>query len=401
MKTKVSTTDNSINTKYVDVLDGIRAFAILVILAFHFWQQCWIYPDIKLPFTDKVISTYQFFATGYEYVDLMIFLSAFCLFLPHARAMLNGGKTDDYKTFYKKRIARIFPSYYFCVIAIFIINLITGAYYSTSHMWKDLITHLTFTLMFDHSTYTGTLLNPVLWTICIEIMFYIIFPLLAKAFKKSPIITYIVMVAVSLSYVHFYVLDMRADDISLLVNSFPSFLSVFANGMMGAYIYVFIAKKLKRTKIMAVICTIISIGMIVLINHINTNSLGIAENGQIWQITYRYGMSFLFGFLVLSTALAAKWYRKIFANPVTVFLAGISMNLYIWHQWLSVFIKYTLRIPSWTGDTPPNQLGDTQWQWEYLIIITIVSIAVAIVMTYALEKPCAKLILNRKKIEKK
>lgn len=399
MKTKEKTSD-SINTKYIDVLDGIRAFAILIILAFHFWQQSWIFPSIKIPFINKYISTYQFLATGYEYVDLMIFLSAFCLFLPHARAMINGEKADDYKTFYKKRIARIFPSYYFCVISIFIINLITGAYSSTSHMWKDLLTHLTFTLMFDYSTYTGTLLNPVLWTICIEIMFYIIFPVLSKAFKKNPIITYICMVAVSLSYVHFYVLDKQTDNISLFVNSFPSFLSVFANGMMGALIFVFIAKHLKRTKPLAVIGTVISFGMILLINYINVHFLGTSENIQIWQITYRYGMSFLFALLVLSTALAAKWYRKIFANPVTVFLAGISMNLYIWHQWLSVFMKYTLKIPYWEGDTPPNQLGDTMWQWEYLIIITLVSFAFAIIITYIIEKPAAELILKKNRKEK-
>lgn len=401
MKTKVALSKNTINTKYVDVLDGIRAFAILIIMAFHFWQQCWITPCFTIPIINKEISLYQFLATGYEYVDLMIFLSGFCLFLPHARAYFNGGNTDDAKTFYKKRIARIFPSYYFCVIALFIYNIATGAYTSTTHMWKDLISHLTFTMMFEHSTYTATLLNVVLWTISIEIMFYLIFPILAKAFKKSPVITYIVMVAVSLCYVHFYVLGAHADNIRLLVNSFPSFLSVFANGMAGALIFVYIAKKFKRTKAMGVICTIMSVAIILLINYLNTHSLGVAEDGQIWQIENRYWMSLLFGLLVIFTALGANWYRKIFANPVTVFLAGISMNLYIWHQYLAVFLKYTLKIPYWTGDTPPNQLGDTAWQWEYLIIITVVSFAVAIIMTYVLEKPCANLILKKKKIEKK
>lgn len=399
MKTKVKIADNSINTKYVDVLDGIRAFAILIILAFHFWQQCWITPSITIPFINKKISTYNFWATGYEYVDLMIFLSAFCLFLPHARAMFYGTAIDDIKTFYKKRMARIFPSYYFCVIALFIYNIIAGNYYSPKDMWLDLLTHLTFTQMFNFSTYIGTFLNVVLWTISIEIMFYIIFPFLAKAFKKLPVITYILMVAASLCYVHLYVLDKRTADIQMLVNSFPSFLSVFANGMMGALIFVFVAKKLKRTKVMSIICTICSVGLILGINYIITHYLGsfTADAGQIWQIKYRYPMSILFGLLVIFTALAAKWYRKIFANPVTVFLAGISMNLYIWHQWIAVFIKYTLKIPYWTGDNPPNVVGNTKWQWEYLIIITVVSIAIAIIATYLIEKPCADYILKRKK----
>ena len=167
--------------------------------------------------------------------------------------------------------------------------------------------------------------------------------------------------------------------------------------MMAAYIFVFIANRYKRTKAMGIICTIISVVSILIVNFINTRYLAEAENCQIWQIEYRFVMSLLFSILVVSTALAAKWYRRIFANPVTVFIAGISMNIYIWHQWLAVFLKYDLRIPSWTGADPPNQLGNVKWQWEYLIISTVLSIALATLVTYLIEKPCAKLILKKKK----
>lgn len=399
--------DRCINTRYVDVLDGIRAFAILIIVAFHFWQQCWITPSFQTPFLSFLgierISFYKFLFTGYEYVDLMILISAFCLFLPHARAMVNGEKTDDIKTFYKKRVARIFPSYYFCVVLIFIMNWVLGNYKdcSTEFILKDLVTHLTFTQMFDINTYSGTLLNTVLWTICIEVMFYLIFPFLAKAFRKFPLITYLSMITASLLYVHAYVIPFRKQEIGFLVNSFPSFLSIFANGMMAAYLFVLIAKILKRGKLLSFISTSLSIIMMYLINNFICGDMiklysvdGDITTCQVWQIENRFLMSLLFMIFILSTALAANWFRKIFSNPVVKFIALISMNLYIWHQWLSVLIKYNLRIPAWEGDIPPNTTGDFTWQIEYLVIIIVVSIVFASLITFFVEKPCAKIIMN-------
>ena len=33
--------DRKIDTKYVDVLDGVRAISIIIVMIFHFWQQTW------------------------------------------------------------------------------------------------------------------------------------------------------------------------------------------------------------------------------------------------------------------------------------------------------------------------------------------------------------------------
>ena len=72
------------------------------------------------------------------------------------------------------------------------------------------------------------------------------------------------------------------------------------------------------------------------------------------------------------------------------FIAAISYNLYIWHQWLAVRIKYDLRIPPWQGDTPPNQLGDTVWMHRYLALIWCAAFAAAVLATYLVEKPAAR-----------
>ena len=264
-------------------------------------------------------------------------------------------------------------------------------------MWMDLLSHLTFTQMFHSDTYLATLLGVVLWTMCIEVMFYVIFPFLSKAFRKYPLLTYAIMVVISLVYINYYVLPYR--DIRMFVNSFPSFLCVFANGMMSALIFVSLSKRIRRGDYSEILFTFLSIASLYIIYYLLTKDLALLMDNDLsmqWQLEKRYIISLIFGVFVISTALASKWYRIIFSNPIVKFIAAISMNIYIWHQWLSVWIKYDLRIPYWSGDTPPNQLDDKTWQTSYLLIIILVTFILAILLTYLLEKPAAKLILNVK-----
>ena len=42
MEVRILKNDRKIDTKYVDVLDGVRAISIIIVMIFHFWQQTWI-----------------------------------------------------------------------------------------------------------------------------------------------------------------------------------------------------------------------------------------------------------------------------------------------------------------------------------------------------------------------
>ena len=61
--------------------DVFRVLAIGMVAAFHFWQQTWIGGG-KLDYLLR---------TGCAWVDGMILLSAFCLYLPHALDAAEGG----------------------------------------------------------------------------------------------------------------------------------------------------------------------------------------------------------------------------------------------------------------------------------------------------------------------
>jgi peptidoglycan/LPS O-acetylase OafA/YrhL len=270
--------------------------------------------------------------------------------------------------------------------------------------------HLTFTQTLSVETYFMTPLNTVLWTVAIEVWFYVLFPFFAEALKRRPNVSD--KKAVIISTVSIFTLFLTFNAISSWwekaevmkpfvyvpsrINQLPAFMGCYANGMLGAMIYVLITKHCERTAGLAAISTLLSVfSIIYIVNMVNECAALPAESARLWQVTERFRLTAAFMIFILSTALSARWYRFIFSNPLMRFLSGISYNLYIWHQWLAVDIKYAWRIPHWEGDVPPNQYWDKAWMTRYAIIITVAAFAVAIFATYCIEKPFAKLILGK------
>jgi len=394
--------DYKINTSHIDVLDGIRAMAILIVVWFHIWQQCWLIPNIPTPFLERfginLIDLDWLPRTGYMMVTMMIFLSGFCLYLPYARNQTEGTTIPSIGTFYKKRVARIVPSYLFAVCVVLIYNIFTCAYTApgfflkddSSFMLKDILSHLTFTYNLIPDVASHTLLNGVLWTVALEVQFYIIFPFIAYCFKKQPIPTYVTMNAISYIYISFAV---KQPNVPFLLHQLPSYMGVYANGFLGVILYMQIAKnyhKLAHKNIFAGISTVVSLGCIYVYSYLMKQLRG-AENLNIWQLENRFYVSILFLVFILATAYSVNWYKFIFSNKLAKFISLISFNLYIWHQFLCTAFKNN-RIPYYEGDTFPNELGDKPWMWKLLILSFAASFAMAIATTFLLEKPASRLI---------
>ena len=124
-------------------------------------------------------------------------------------------------------------------------------------MWTDILSHLTFTHNYSILSYHNTRLNSVLWTLAVEVQFYLIAPLIGRAFVKKPMITYFAMVAAAFAYRFTYVMQMS--DYSLYFNRLPAMLDVYANGMMGALIYVEMCRSVKKAGWKSLISTVIAV----------------------------------------------------------------------------------------------------------------------------------------------
>ena len=375
-------------TEHVNVLDGIRAISILIVVWFHFWQQSWLMPIIGEFNIDWLPRN------GALLVDMMILLSGFCLFLPYARSMAYGTPSPSTKTFYVKRGARILPSYYFSIfIILFLFALPLKEFTNKSFMWKDILFHIFFVNNFSYDTLVGTKLNGVLWTVAVEVQFYLIFPLLAKWFQKRPVLTYSGMTLLGLVSSHIINQNWTQLTQGLYVNHTLTFFSVFANGMLGAWVYISISKEKRPIKAEQFFYLLMTLGGLLLFKILCEHHTKF-PNGQQWQVKYRFILSLVYLLILFGVLMSQQYLRFLLGNRVLKFLAGISFNLYIWHQYIAVKLK-EFRIPYWEGDISPNKIGDKPWMWKYMILCILISLVVAILTTYLIEKPISKWILRQ------
>lgn len=388
-----------VDTKYVGALDGIRAIAILIVLWFHFWQQSWLMPQYPTPFLKWIgiagIDFNVFRRCGYLFVDLLILLSGFVLYLPHARSRFEGSKSISILSFYKKRAVRIIPSYTVAVLVMFLVAFFNGQYAGrTTFLWKDLITHLTFTHIFFPDTYQFSIINGVFWTAAVEVWFYLIFPFLAKGFRKSLPATYIGMVLAGLIFT--FLVAVRAENTGFMTNQFVTFLPVFANGMLLAHLYVWYANRIQRKAIPSIIATFVWVGsiiwVIIMLRGCMSAALDPNRTPQMWQIVNRYPLSIAYSVMIGSLIIAIKPIRALFHTHLLRFLSAISFNLYLWHQWIMVELRKLFGAASGADIAAMG----AHTQWILTIEGLILSILMAAFMTYAFERPLSKRLLKIK-----
>ncbi len=378
------------DTRYVDTCDGIRAFAILLVGWFHIWQQSWLFPGLNL--FGREISFDPIVRSGYIWVDLMILVSGFCLYLPWARLRETGGKAPNALDFYVRRLTRIHPSYLLAVGVMIVVTQALHVYSSQAFAFQDAVTHLTYTHTFFYNSYYASNLGGTLWTMAIEMQFYLLFPLLARLFIRLPMLMFAAMVSTALIF-RAYVGASFAD-ISLYFNQLPAYLDTFACGMAAAAIHVRLSKT-KHNAFTRVLCTAGSIAVVGMLLSIASAQSGCLDTEAIrmGQMNRRLAMGVLGALLLILSANAGLVFRKIFSNPITRFVSAVSMQFYIWHQTLAVYILQYRIVPSEFEN--PNYSGDHLWQQRYTFVCFFASFALAALLTYGFERPVGRMLQNR------
>ena len=359
--------------------DGVRVLAIGLVMWFHIWQQSWLAPVLDVG--GRTLDFTAIARTGYVWVDIMLMLSGYLLFLPVAR-----GKELRVRDFYVRRFIRIVPSYYLSVfVMLFAFALPGGEYATRGAMWKDLLTHLTFTHTFFMDTYVSTKLNVVLWTLAIEVQFYLLFPLVARAFKARPVATYAGMALFSVLFRTLFV--EKQQNLDIWINQLPAMLDVYANGMLAAYITSELEKREDTRITMAFFTALTALALVGMWRIAQAQFVDSFpyDARKLGQLARRFELSGLGALLLISCERSFLYIRKLFGNPVTRFLSLISYNVYIWHQVLSVKLK-EWKIPNYTSASPS---ADHEWPWQitYTILCFVLSILLATLLTYFFERP--------------
>ncbi len=370
-----------LRTDYADAGDLLRVLCVFFIGWYHIWQQSWLNPNLALGKT--TLRLYPLVACGYMFVDLMLLLSGFLLMLGYL-----SGRGRNPRTFYAARAARILPSYLLCIfIMLFVFALPEGLYGSARHMWTDLLAHLSFTHNLFKDSYSYTHLNGALWTLAVEVQFYLIFPYLARAFERHTASVYCAMVA--LGACSRIIMALFVEDTTIYVNRLSAMLDVYANGMLAACVYHRLASAPQKPW-RAWLSTALTVLSGMLIYQILDRQLGRSggESVRLGQMLWRFPLSALGGIFLLCGSRSIRLFRALFSNRITRFLSGLSFNFYIWHQFLAVKLKQW-HIPAYTGDAP-NREGQQPWQNQYTLLCFGAALLTALILTYIVEKPCSR-----------
>lgn len=377
-----------VDTRHVGVLDGIRALCIFIVAWYHIWQQSWLWPVLTVG--GATLNLDPLVRSGYIWVDAMLLISGFLLYLPYAREMDSPlPSLPETRGFFVRRALRILPSYWLSVFSIFFfVALPQGAYTSGAYMARDLVSHLTFTHVFAFDTYVATQLNVVLWTLAVEVQFYLLFPLLARAFLKRPAAMYAAMVGASFLYRG--LVSAFCADTTLLVNQLPAFFDVYANGFLAASIFVKLSKDFRHSAYSRMLFSALSVMLLCALWRIVVRQAGAGSHEviRLLQMRNRFSLSAVLSAFIICSANAGLLWRSLFSNRLMRYFSAISFNFYIWHQYLAVKLR-EWGIPH-SASLEPNVDGEMPWQWQYTLLCFFLALAVSTVITYAFERPIAR-----------
>ena len=307
------------------MLDGLRGFAIALVVWYHAWLV-----------SGQSIAGVNFMAeAGFLGVDLFFFISGCCLFFPYARALRDGRPAPTTRRFFLRRAVKILPSYLLALIVFAIVY--HARFASPAEAFIQIASHLTFLHTLTPLTF-GAISGP-LWTIGVEVQFYLLFPLICPLFRKSPLWTYAGLIVLSETY-RFFVGRFGLGSSFLFINQLPAYLDVFGSGMFAAY--AFSRLPIKRSATITLAATAVSIGAL------SVAVLTLAKTSEIsrlvdfnaaydWVNAVRVAIGPLCVVLAVSTTFALGRWQSLINTRALIFLSMISYNLYLWNLEIAVW----------------------------------------------------------------
>lgn len=283
-------------------------------------------------------------------VDFFFVISGFLLFLP---TVTNQGKPGSAKAYALRRFARIAPAYYVSLVVVIALNpfltlIRTQMPQNSTRGVFALAAHLSF---LHHEVFASTLqqgfgANPVVWTLSIEAIFYLILPFVASRYFRHPFLGLAIAMAggfawkLAATHVRFSLAWMGArrwKDVTIpqfwLATQFPSVMGHFALGMTAAWIFVM----LRNSRLFPQItkwAPLVQIGSAILLLYAMYSAGLIELAGKVgpWdRMTKTTGKAALFAVLLTSTVLSPNWAQWPLANPIARWLGKISYGVYLYH----------------------------------------------------------------------
>jgi peptidoglycan/LPS O-acetylase OafA/YrhL len=167
--------------RWIPEIDGLRFIAIISVVLFHLEGELRARSGRIIPVESRYFDLFSLMGNGDRGVRLFFVISGLILALPFARHALGQGERVSLRKYYMRRVTRLEPPYIVSVI------LFTAmiAVYSHGHLAPGYRWHALTSLLYVHNVTYGrqSLVNPVTWSLEVEIQFYLLAPLVMQIFR--------------------------------------------------------------------------------------------------------------------------------------------------------------------------------------------------------------------------
>jgi peptidoglycan/LPS O-acetylase OafA/YrhL len=159
---------------FIPEIDGLRFIAIASVVLFHLLAQLDRYYAIHVPTLLRHIV-----GNGDRGVRLFFVISGFILALPFAKHYLQGTGRVPLGRYFLRRLTRLEPPYILAMLGLAILDC-----WWTRNPPEDIVVHLLASVSYCHSLIFGqaSSINPVAWSLEVEVQFYILVPWLTSIF---------------------------------------------------------------------------------------------------------------------------------------------------------------------------------------------------------------------------
>lgn len=324
-------------------LDGLRGLAALSVFAVHIW----IYTEPQRPPRTSVLDHVVFeFRLS---VILFFVLSGFLLFRDFARAAVRRAPRVDVRGYALRRAARILPAYYVALAATF--ALLWGAGEVPGVRLVEEPDVALFALFAqNYSPDTLIRLNPVTWTLCLEVAFYTLLPLLGLAAHRlgSPRRIVLLLAGAVAAGIGWNALVHLADLGPVAAKALPVYLPYFAFGMLLALLVEAAAARERRPALGPLATAALVVAGLGLVVADGVWHAGVPDPGSSWAIGVFHDLPAGVGFAsVIAASYLGRgpgidWARL---RPF-VFVGIVSYGFYLWHVPVILFAKRLGLLPS-------------------------------------------------------
>lgn len=348
--------------RWIPEIDGLRFIAIASVVLFHFAGELAHRSGATITIEPHYHTLFTLIGNGDRGVRLFFVISGMILAMPFARHYLLQAKKVSLRKYYMRRVTRLEPPY---ILSILLFTLMMLAYMH-GHLGAGYAGHALASMFYQHGLIYGTMspVNPVTWSLEVEIQFYLLAPLVMLIFRINGRTTRRLLVAAGILIIGLAQTPFR--EVPRFEGGIFFYLQYFIAGLLLADIFVLDLAKMRSTWLW----DIAGLAGLALM-------YGIRHNAYAAHVLLPFALG-----IVCLASMRSIALRKFVANPWVAVIGGMCYSIYLLHfALMAVVFKVTRRLIVPQFDFLANYIIQ-------LIVMGVPVLLLCILFYTLVERPC-------------